>query len=65
VSTVTELMLRLRASRFDTVRLQETIERHIVAVCRSSAEHRPKVTALIDVLRAVSAAPPNPGPGDG
>jgi DNA-binding transcriptional LysR family regulator len=65
VSTVTELMLRLRASRFDTVRLQETIERHIVAVCRSSAEHRPTVTALIDVLRAVSAAPPNPGPGDG
>ncbi|MCT9078859.1 LysR family transcriptional regulator [Streptomyces fulvoviolaceus] len=54
VSTVTDLMLRLRASRFDVVRLRETIERHIVVVFRSSAERRPTVAALIDVLRAVA-----------
>ncbi|MDQ1042233.1 LysR family transcriptional regulator [Streptomyces sp. V4I2] len=54
VSTVTDLMLRLRASRFDVVRLRETIERHIVVVFRSSAERRPTVAALVDVLRAVA-----------
>ncbi|MFF8846364.1 LysR family transcriptional regulator [Streptomyces sp. NPDC015127] len=54
VSTVTDLMLRLRASRFDVVRLRETIERHIVVVFRSAAEHRPTVAALVDVLRAVA-----------
>lgn len=54
VSTATDLMLRLRASRFDVVRLRETIERHIVVVFRSSAEHRPTVAALVDVLRAVA-----------
>lgn len=54
VSTVTDLMLRLRASRFDVVRLRETVERHIVVVFRSSAEGRPTVAALIDVLRAVA-----------
>lgn len=54
VSTVTDLMLRLRASRFDVVRLHETIERHIVVVFRSSAERRPTVAALVDVLRAVA-----------
>jgi DNA-binding transcriptional LysR family regulator len=54
VSTVTDLMLRLRASRFDVVRLRETIERHIVVVFRSSAESRPTVAALVDVLRAVA-----------
>jgi DNA-binding transcriptional LysR family regulator len=56
VSTVTELMLRLRASRFDVVRLREVVERHIVVVFRSSAEHRPTVGALVDVLRAVTGA---------
>jgi len=56
VSTVTDLMLRLRASRFDVVRLSETIERHIVVVFRSSAERRPTVAALIDVLRAVAGS---------
>ncbi|MGW6399376.1 LysR substrate-binding domain-containing protein [Streptomyces sp. NPDC055134] len=54
VSTVTDLMLRLRASRLDVVRLSEPIERHIVAVFRSSTEHRPTVAALVDVLRAVA-----------
>ncbi|MFB6672082.1 LysR family transcriptional regulator [Streptomyces sp. NPDC056390] len=61
VSTVTDLMLGLRASRFDVVRLRETIERHIVVVFRSSAEHRPTVAALVDVLRAV-AEPRRGGP---
>ncbi|MGW0821742.1 LysR substrate-binding domain-containing protein [Streptomyces sp. NPDC002845] len=54
VSVVTDLMLRLRASRFDVVRLRETIERHIVVVFRSSAERRPTVAALVGVLRAVA-----------
>ncbi|NUP35460.1 MAG: LysR family transcriptional regulator [Streptomyces sp.] len=54
ISTVTELMLRLRASRFDVVRLRERVERHIVVVFRSAAEHRPTVAALVDVLRAVA-----------
>lgn len=56
ISTVTELMLRLRASRFDVVRLREVVERHIVVVFRSSAEHRPTVGALVEVLRAVTGA---------
>ncbi|GHG88357.1 LysR family transcriptional regulator [Streptomyces lanatus] len=56
VSTVTDLMLRLRASRFDVVRLRETIERHIVVVFRSAAEGRPTVAALLDVLRVVAAS---------
>lgn len=54
VTTVTDLMLRLRSSRFDVVELSETIERHIVVVFRSAAEHRPTVAALVDVLRAVA-----------
>ncbi|MBZ4018084.1 LysR family transcriptional regulator [Streptomyces purpurogeneiscleroticus] len=54
VSTVTDLMLRLRSSHFDVVRLRERIERHIVVVFRSSAECRPTVAALVDVLRAVA-----------
>ncbi|MGW0908362.1 LysR family transcriptional regulator [Streptomyces sp. NPDC002853] len=54
VSTVTELMLGLRASRFDVVRLRERIERHIVVVCRASAERRPAVAALVEVLRTVA-----------
>ncbi|MGW9431319.1 LysR family transcriptional regulator [Streptomyces decoyicus] len=56
VSTVTDLMLGLRASRLDVVRLREKVERHIVVMCRSSVEHRPTVAALIEVLRAVSGA---------
>lgn len=54
VSTVTDLMLRLRPSRFDVVRLRETVERHIVVVFRCAAERRPTVVALVDVLRAVT-----------
>lgn len=54
VSTVTDLMLRLRPSHFDTVQLSETIERHIVVVFRSAAEHRPTVAALVEVLRSVA-----------
>lgn len=54
VSTVTDLMLGLRASRLDVVRLRERIERHIVVLFRSSAEHRPTVAALVEVLREVS-----------
>ncbi|MFJ9406919.1 LysR family transcriptional regulator [Streptomyces sp. NPDC101393] len=56
VSTVTDLMLRLRSSRFDVVELRETIERHIVVIIRSSAEHRPTVAALVSVLQAVAEA---------
>ena len=56
VSTVTDLMLRLRSSRFDVVELRETIERHIVVVFRSAAEHRPTVAALVDILRAVAGS---------
>lgn len=54
VSTVTELMLGLRASRFDVVRLRERVERHVVVVCRANAERRPAVAALVDVLRTVT-----------
>ncbi|WP_338897073.1 LysR substrate-binding domain-containing protein [Streptomyces sp. TG1A-60] len=56
VSTVTDLMLRLRASHVDVVRLRETVERHIVVVFRSSARRRPTVAALVDVLRTVAGA---------
>ena len=56
VSTVTDLMLGLRASRLDVVRLRERIERHIVVLFRSSAEHRPTVAALVEVLRTVSGS---------
>ncbi|MEU4625170.1 LysR substrate-binding domain-containing protein [Actinoplanes sp. NPDC023801] len=51
VSTVTDLMLRLRPSRFDVLPLAETFERHIVAVLRSPAEHRPNVAAVVGLLR--------------
>lgn len=53
VATVTDLMLRLRSSRFDVVELRETVERHIVVVCRAAARRRPTVVALVDILRAV------------
>ncbi|MFH8570596.1 LysR substrate-binding domain-containing protein [Streptomyces sp. NPDC017993] len=59
VSTVTDLMLKLRSSRFDVVALRETIERHIVVVFRASAEHRPSMQALVDILQTV------PGAGQG
>lgn len=62
VSTVTDLMLRLRPSRFDTVELSETIDRHLVVVFRSSAEHRPTVAALVGVLRSVVETRYGPAP---
>lgn len=49
VSVVTDLMLRPRPSRLDVLELRETMERHIVVVFRSFAEHRPTVAALVDV----------------
>ncbi|MGI5346930.1 LysR substrate-binding domain-containing protein [Streptomyces sp. CA-250714] len=58
VSVVTDLMLRLRASRIDVIGLRETMERHIVVVFRSSARHRPTVAALVEVLRAAVGARP-------
>ncbi|GAA1084576.1 LysR family transcriptional regulator [Streptomyces javensis] len=58
VSVVTELMLRLRPSCLDVLELHETMERHIVVVCRSFAEHRPTVAALVDVLRASAGRRP-------
>ncbi|MEU6181768.1 LysR family transcriptional regulator [Streptomyces coeruleorubidus] len=60
ISVVTDLMLRLRPSRLDVLDLHETMERHIVVVFRSFAEHRPTVAALVDVLRA-SAGGRSPG----
>jgi hypothetical protein len=51
VSTVTDLMLRLRPSRFDVLPLAETFERHIVAVVRAPAEERPSVAAVVRLLR--------------
>jgi DNA-binding transcriptional LysR family regulator len=52
VSVVTNLMLRLRPSRLDVVGLHESMERHVVVVFRSFAEHRPTVAALVEVLRS-------------
>jgi DNA-binding transcriptional LysR family regulator len=57
VSTVTDLMLRLRPSRFDVLPLAEPFERHIVAVVRVSAEHRPNVAAAVRVLRGLAFHP--------
>ncbi|MFD8090252.1 LysR substrate-binding domain-containing protein [Streptomyces malaysiensis] len=59
VSVVTDLMLRLRPSRLDVLELSETMERHIVVVFRSFAEHRPTVAALVDVLRTSTGRRPD------
>ncbi|KOV64055.1 LysR family transcriptional regulator [Streptomyces sp. MMG1121] len=61
VSVVTDLMLRLRPSSLDVLELDESMERHIVVVCRSFAEHRPTIAAMVDVLRA-SAVRRRPSP---
>ncbi|MCW7942810.1 LysR family transcriptional regulator [Streptomyces hygroscopicus] len=61
VSVVTDLMLRLRPSSLEVLELHETMERHIVVVFRSFAEHRPTVAALVDVLRT-SAGRHSPTP---
>jgi DNA-binding transcriptional LysR family regulator len=63
VSLVTDLMLRLRASHLDVVALRENFERHIVVIVRSSAQHRPTVAALVDVLRSAASARTGQGPG--
>jgi DNA-binding transcriptional LysR family regulator len=55
VGPVTDLMLRLRPSRFDVVALAETFERHIVAITRASAHDRPSIAALVSVLRELAA----------
>ncbi len=55
VGPVTDLMLRLRPSRFDVVALAETFERHIVAITRASAQDRPSIAALVSVLRELAA----------
>lgn len=57
ISTVTGLMLRLRPSRFDVHPLAEVFERDIVAVLRSSAEQRPNVAAVVQVLRELQLEP--------
>jgi DNA-binding transcriptional LysR family regulator len=57
VSTVTGLMLRLRPSRCDIRPLTETFERHIAAVVRTSADQRPSVAALVQVLRELARDP--------
>jgi DNA-binding transcriptional LysR family regulator len=54
VSMVTDLMLRLRPSRFDVIPLAENFERHIVAIVRSSTQSRPSVAALLGVLRELA-----------
>jgi len=51
-------MLRLRPSALDVLELRETTERHIVVVVRTFAEHRPTVTALVEVLRVVVGEQP-------
>ncbi|NEW68953.1 LysR family transcriptional regulator [Streptomyces rhizosphaericus] len=62
VSVVTDLMFRLRPSCLDVLELHETMERHIVVVCRSFAEHRPTVAALVDVLRTSAGRRPSGEP---
>lgn len=57
VSLVTDLMLRLRPSYLDVLGLSDTVERQIVAVCRTAARHRPTVAALLGVLRSAACAP--------
>ncbi|WP_245633773.1 LysR family transcriptional regulator [Amycolatopsis jejuensis] len=54
IGPVTDLMLRLRPSRFDVLALTEVFERHIVAVVRSAARNRPSVAALVGVLRGLA-----------
>lgn len=54
VTPVTDLMLRLRSSRFRVLALTERFERHIVVIVRAAAQRRPTVAALISVLREVT-----------
>lgn len=54
VTPVTDLMLRLRPSRFRVLPLAESFERHIVVIVRAAAQRRPTVAALIGVLRELT-----------
>jgi DNA-binding transcriptional LysR family regulator len=56
VTPVTDLMLRLRPSRFRVLALRERFERHIVVIVRVAAQRRPTVAALISVLREVTGS---------
>jgi hypothetical protein len=60
VSPVTDLMLRLRHSTFDVIRLEQSIERHVVAVVRTTSQQRPTVLALLSILHTLAAADPGP-----
>ncbi|GAA3571137.1 LysR family transcriptional regulator [Amycolatopsis ultiminotia] len=57
VSPTTDLMLRLRPSRFDVLALAEPFERHIVAIVRSAVQDRPSVAAVVNVLRGLAEQP--------
>ncbi|MBJ3806664.1 LysR family transcriptional regulator [Streptomyces flavofungini] len=50
VTTVTDLMLRLRPSRVDVLPLAPAPERHIVMIYRTTAEPLPTLTSLIALL---------------
>jgi len=54
VTPATGLMLRLRPSRLRVLRLAERFERDVVVIVRASAQGRPTVSALVDVLRALT-----------
>ena len=54
VSSVTDLMLRLRPSRVDVLGLVEPFERHLVAIVRSTARDRPSIAAVVKVLRGLA-----------
>ncbi|EPH42928.1 LysR family transcriptional regulator [Streptomyces aurantiacus] len=58
ISTVTDLMLRLRPSQVDVHPLREPLERHIVMIYRTTAETHPTLTSLIPLLQP-SPAPPS------
>ncbi|MER5297997.1 LysR family transcriptional regulator [Streptomyces lasiicapitis] len=58
ISTVTDLMLRLRPSHVDVLPLREPLERHIVMIYRTTAESLPTLTSLIPLLQS----PPLPRP---
>lgn len=61
VSTVTDLMLRLRPSRVDVLPLRERVERHIVMIHRTTAATHPTLTSLIPLLKPPPTAhPPRP-----
>lgn len=59
VSTVTDLMLRLRASSFDVVRLRETIERHLPYRRPPRRRHVPQLPGH---PRREGLTPPEAGP---